>query len=184
MQLRTIQRFEDEEGNVIQEWEQVVKIHEAHTHTGGAFRHPPGVSPGHSDFSPSPASPLSAAAPVSEPPPASAGSAVAPLAWRRWFEQVVDEGELWEGYQGLTPEQVLSMRDVKKAIVVLDLVQLRDPLNFVLRFGAPRCLQVREWVETRRQTEGVINPAGLIRRTLERHPRRSNIDKVERRKLG
>jgi len=179
MQLRTIQRFEDDQGNVVQEWETVTKIQDAHTHTGGASPHPP---PRPIPLPPASSSSAAASVSCSPPPPMAAPTATAPLAWRRWFDQVLDDGELWEGFAGLTAEQVLADAQVKRALVKLDGLQLAEPLQYVLRFGPGRVVQVCAFVETKRRTQGVSSPAGLARTLLERHPERASARNFKRRK--
>jgi hypothetical protein len=88
------------------------------------------------------------------------------VAWARLVEDLADGKELWSGFVGLGPQEVLTCPDVLNEIRCLQLRGVSNAHEMVLRYGPRRCKQVRVWTEKLSRKQQIRNPGGLIVRTL------------------
>lgn len=111
------------------------------------------------------------------PPPA--GS------WARFVASLIEEGNLWAGFAGLSAQQICELGGLRREVRCLDLIGVREPLSVVLEHGPQRCRQVREWAKKVKRSQGVTNEAGLVAKTLAKgDPRFAKGGPRDHRRIG
>lgn len=111
------------------------------------------------------------------PGPAPAGRPI-DLTMLRQVEIAREFGEVWEGFCGLSNEQVCEMPQLRAEVLQLQAMGVKAPIEVVLQFGPPRVCQVRKWVaEQPRKGITVSNPAGLLLSVLKKGEPRTLIKK-------
>lgn len=147
MQVRTITEILDDGGAVIERREQLLPL------PGGSGKALPSPSPPASNTTPR------------------LGIGGSP-AWCNLIRRMLDDGELWEGFDGLTVEQILEAEGLRRETAACDLLGVTNPLGVVLQFGPRRVREVRKWVETKKRTQagGVSNAGALVVSVLRSGP--------------
>ncbi len=119
---------------------------------------------------PPPPSPVEAphTSPPHEKPPLPLDLQPKPDAWARLISDLLDGAELWEGFQGMTPQAILATPGVRAEVSILQTLGLSNALELVLRCGPRRVKQVRVWADKVSKRQRVSNVGGLIAATLLR----------------